>query len=176
MSSSYICFTCYELSCSFELMLYAIILHVILHSTPFFIIFSLMLWYSFCVVVFSPSCFSTSVISTLLSVFPFSQLLIISALLASCSICFILISCFSLTKWILASSVLWLLELFGFARSGLSIYTSFVILLHIVIVLLFGGLHYLFYDLSLLYFASVDNLLLVQLYLLLPYYPENLLL
>ena len=126
MSSSYICFTCDELSGSFELILYAILLHVILLSTPSFIIFSLMLWYSFCVVVFSTSCF-TSMISTSLSVFPFSQLLtsnswiissfsttplIISALLTSCSVYFILISCFSLAKWILYSSVLWLLELF----------------------------------------------------------------
>ena len=142
MSLSYICFTCDELSCSFKLMLYAILLLVILLSTPFFIIFSLMLWYSFCVMVFSTSCFFTSVISTLLSVFPFSKLLIsnswiispfsttsfiISALLASWSVCFLLISCFSLAKWILDSSVLWLLELFGFALSGLPIYASFAI-------------------------------------------------
>ena len=70
-----------------------------------------------------------------------------------------------------------MLELFGFTISDLSIYTSFVISLYIIILCyLFREFNYSFHDLSLLYFAPLDNLLLVQFYLLLLYYPENLLL
>ena len=70
-----------------------------------------------------------------------------------------------------------MLELFGFNISDLSIYTSFVISLYIIILCyLFREFNYSFHDLSLLYFAPLDNLLLVQFYLLLLYYPENLLL
>ena len=59
---------------------------------------------------------------------PFSStLLIISALLASCSVCFLWISCFSLATRISDSSVLWFLELFGFALFCLSIYYFFCV-------------------------------------------------